>query len=229
MDYCFRFLFIITLMTSSPKQSDSSSMRLAVLLLAAGEGSRLGGLPKALIKKEGQTLLRRFSETIQGLSVHEFLVVTGFHANVIEDELAKLRTEINLNYTLVHNAQAHLGQTSSVRLGIESLTSDYDVLLIALCDQPEIDLEALLVLIHQFECREAGREILLPMVGEQRGNPVLFSKKVIEKILAIPAMACRPFMDRHPELVQAFITDHQAYILDVDTEDDIQKLGLERS
>ena len=87
----------------------------------------------------------------------------------------------------------------------------------------------MLVLLHQFECREAGREILLPMVDERRGNPVLFSKKVIEKILAIPAMACRPFMDRHPELVEAFTTDHQAFILDVDTEDDIKKLGLERS
>ena len=229
MDYCFRFLFIITLMTSIPQQSKSSSLRLAVLLLAAGEGCRLGGMPKALIKKEGQTLLRRFGEAIHGLSVGEFLVVTGFHANAIEDELAKLKTEINLSYTPVHNAEAHLGQSSSVRLGIESLTSDYDVLLIALCDQPEIDLEALLFLLHQFECREAGREILLPMVGGQRGNPVLFSKKVIEKILAIPTMACRPFMDRHPELVQTFITEQPAYILDVDTEDDIRKLGLERS
>jgi molybdenum cofactor cytidylyltransferase/nicotine blue oxidoreductase len=67
------------------------------------------------------------------------------------------------------------------------------------------------------------------MVGGQRGNPVLFSKKVIEKILAIPTMVCRPFMDRHPELVQTFITEQPAYILDVDTEDDIRKLGLERS
>jgi hypothetical protein len=34
-------------------------------------------------------------------------------------------------------------------------------------------------------------------------------------------------MDEHPELVQSFISDQQAYILDVDTELDIQKLNLQ--
>ena len=65
------------------------------------------------------------------------------------------------------------------------------------------------------------------MVNGSRGNPVLFSKKVVEKILATPGMVCRPFMDSHPELVKVFETNNQAYLLDVDTQADIQKLGLD--
>jgi molybdenum cofactor cytidylyltransferase/nicotine blue oxidoreductase len=57
---------------------------------------------------------------------------------------------------------------------------------------------------------------------------VLFSKKVITEILAIPAMVCRPFMDQHPELIHVFETDNKAYIQDVDTPEDIQNLGLKQ-
>jgi len=39
-------------------------------------------------------------------------------------------------------------------------------------------------------------------------------------------MVCRTYMDQYPELVKTYATDHDAYILDVDTQDDIQKLGL---
>ena len=65
------------------------------------------------------------------------------------------------------------------------------------------------------------------MVNGQRGNPVLFSKPIIEKILAIPGMVCRPYMDLHPEQVKTFVTDNQAFVMDVDTQNDIQRLGLD--
>ena len=47
-------------------------------------------------------------------------------------------------------------------------------------------------------------------------------------ILSIPGMVCRPFMDQHPDKVKIFEIDSTAFILDVDTEEDIQKLGITR-
>ena len=214
-------------MTTIGMQAHSNSLQLAVLLLAAGEGSRLGSIPKALLKKDGQTLLRRFCQAIEPCAPIEFLLVTGFHDEAIKAELTAINSEMNLRNTLVHNNQASLGQSSSVRLGIESLQSDYDVLLIALSDQSEIKHTDIAALLNQFENREAGREIILPIVDGQRGNPVLFSKQVIQKVLAIPGMVCRKYMDENPELVQSFISDQQAYILDVDTGADMQRLNLQ--
>ena len=215
-------------MTSLSKQSGPANLRLAVLLLAAGEGSRLGSTPKALLQKDGQNLLSRFCKSITGFSPIEFLVVTGFYADAIESELAKLKENLDLPVEYIRNPQPKLGQASSVRLGLEALKSDYDVVLIALCDQPFVGTIEIDSLLKQYKHRDQDKEVILPMVGEQRGNPVVFSRQVITDILAIPKMVCRPFMDQHPELVQIFATDNKAYIADVDTEVELSEFNLKR-
>lgn len=215
-------------MTIFSESSKSPNLRLAILILAAGEGSRLGGYPKALLKKDGDSLLKHFVQSIQTLEPLETLIVTGFYADQIEVEINLLKRELESPISWEKNIHPELGQASSVRLGLESLKSDYDVLLIALCDQPEIGLKEIESLLEQYKHRKLDQEIILPMVNGQRGNPVLFSKLVIEKILAIPGMVCRPYMDQYPELVKTFVTDNQAFVMDVDTQNDIEKLGLDR-
>jgi CTP:molybdopterin cytidylyltransferase MocA len=224
--YFSSFLFIITLMTSLGMQSGSVDLRLAVLLLAAGEGSRLGSIPKALLQKEGKSLLSRFSQSLKAFSPVEFIVVTGFHEQEIEAGLKQLRQDDELPIQSVCNPHPEQGQASSVRLGLEALKSDYDVLLVALCDQPLVGAMEIDTLLKQFKQRDQSTEVVLPMVAKQRGNPVVFSHKVIADILAIPKMACRPYMDQHPELVQIFATDNPAYITDVDTEADLSAFNL---
>ena len=207
---------------------DSPSLRLAVLLLAAGQGSRLGSFPKALLKKFDQSLLKQFSLTVQALNPVEFLIVTGFHAQAIEDHLEVLQSELNISIRVVRNPHSEKGQASSIRLGLESLTSEYDVLLVALSDQPEIGNAEIQALLKAFQGKEVGQEIVLPMINGQRGNPVLFSKKSIEAILRVPDMVCRQYMDAYPEQVKQLITNNTAYLVDVDTEQDIQRLGLNK-
>lgn len=214
-------------MTTSGESFKNPKFRLAIILLAAGEGSRLDGLPKALLKKEGESLLSRFLQAIQKLNSVETLVVTGFYADAIEAEINSIKQKTHNSIAIVKNPNPEEGQSSSVRLGLESLKSDYDVLLVALCDQPNIGFSEIEALLEQFNQAGFNKEIVLPMVHGSRGNPVLFSKKAIEEILATPGMVCRPFMDKHPELVKVFETNNQAYLLDVDTQADIQKLGLD--
>jgi molybdenum cofactor cytidylyltransferase/nicotine blue oxidoreductase len=102
------------------------------------------------------------------------------------------------------------------------------VLLVALCDQPLIGAAEIDALLEQFEQRAQQIEVVLPVVGQQRGNPVVFSYKVIADILAIPNMVCRSYIDQHPALVQTFTTESPAYIADVDTDADISRFALQR-
>lgn len=214
-------------MTLLSEPSKRSKLRLAIMILAAGEGSRLGGYPKALLVKDGRSLLARFISATQKLDPLETLVITGFYSDVVEAEVDVLNQTAVHPMTCIRNPNPESGQPSSVRLGLESLKSEYDVLLVALCDQPNIGALEIESLLEQYDQRAANQEIVLPMIKGQRGNPVLFSKEAIEKILVHPGMVCRSYMDQHPELVKTFNTNNPAYLQDVDTLDDIRALGIE--
>ena len=157
--------------------SHSSPLSLAVLLLAAGQGSRLGFHPKALLKKGGVTLLNRLLDAVEHFNPIEFIVVTGFHGDAIEQSFAQMDSTFSRSIRLLRNPVPEAGQASSVRLGIEALHSNFDTLLIALSDQPAITTAEVSQLLSAYSQRSAGTEIVLPMVHGQRGNPVLFSKK----------------------------------------------------
>ena len=216
-------------MTSSSPSPQFSKLRLAVLLLAAGDGSRLGSYPKALLRKDGYTLLERFSNTIQHFDPVQCIAVTGFHAQVIESELLKINRDLTCPIKAIRNLTPEKGQASSVRLGLESLIINFDALLVMLSDQPEIGTKEIQALLEEFSKRKGDEEIILPMVNGQRGNPVLFSKKAVLDTLSTLGMVCRSFMDTHPENVRVMETNNQGFVLDVDTPEDIQKYQLSLS
>ena len=213
-------------MSTSRSTSELPNLRLAILMLAAGQGSRMGSFPKALLKKSDQTLLKRFCMAAQELNPVELVLVTGFHAPVIEVHLQSFNGELDFLLKVIRNSQPEKGQASSVRLGLEAITKNYDVLLVALSDQPDIGGAEIIALLDEYQNKSADQEIILPIVNGQRGNPVLFSKKAIEAILEIPGMVCRPYMDSHPQQVRRLVTNNKAYLVDVDTEDDIQRQDL---
>lgn len=216
-------------MTSSSISTQTSPLRLAVLLLAAGEGSRLGTHPKALLYRDGQTLLQYFSSAIQEFSPIEYIVVTGFHAQEIELETARLNISLACPIRAIRNRAPEKGQASSVRLGLESLQGEFDCLLVALSDQPKVGAHEVQELLDEYRKRKSGQEIILPMVDGQRGNPVLFSRSAVLDVLKTPSMVCRAYMDAHPEQVRTIHTGNKAFVSDVDTPEDIEKYNLSLS
>lgn len=217
---------IIILIMTDADSNHSLPLRLAVLLLVAGQGSRLGSHPKALLKQGGVTLLQGLLDAIQPFNPVEFIAVTGFHGDAIEQSLAQMGSPFSRSIQLLRNPNPEAGQASSVRLGIEKLHSHFDALLIALSDQPAITTAEISQLLSAFSQRTTGTEIVLPMVHGQRGNPVLFSKKALQDVLAIPDLSCRVYMDAHPEQVQLWHTKNDAFICDVDTPQDMKKYQL---
>jgi molybdenum cofactor cytidylyltransferase len=57
---------------------------LAVVVLAAGAGSRLGGVAKCLITVDGETLLQRLLHAVQTLAPVQTVLVLGHHAQTIQ-------------------------------------------------------------------------------------------------------------------------------------------------
>ena len=97
------------------------------IILSAGQGSRLGhmvdGKPKCLIEFNGRTLLDRQLDTLEANGVHEVVVVTGFHDELVNQAVAartggpKVRTIFNPFYKVADN-------TGSLYMAREELSGD---------------------------------------------------------------------------------------------------------
>ena len=97
------------------------------IILSAGQGSRLGHLvddkPKCLIEFNGRSLLDRQLDTLEACGVHEAVVVTGFHDELVNEAIArrsggpKVRTIYNPFYKVADN-------TGSLFMAREELAGD---------------------------------------------------------------------------------------------------------
>ncbi len=98
-----------------------------VIILSAGQGSRLGHLvddrPKCLIDFNGRSLLDRQLDTLEANGVHEAVVVTGFHDELVQQAITKrsggprVRTVFNPFYKVADN-------TGSLYMAREELSGD---------------------------------------------------------------------------------------------------------
>ena len=200
------------------KQAGDScpTLKIGVVLLAAGEGSRLGGLPKSLIQCQGQTLIQRHLQTLQEVGIDEVVVVTGYYHQAIEAAL------VGQTIKIVRNPVPEEGQQISVRLGLTALSKDCDLILVMLADQPLLNRTDLLELISAYKHRPTDKLVVLPEVNGQRGNPVCFSAVLIYTMLASPQkISFRNYIDQNPEAVHKHLTTNDHFIIDIDTQDDV--------
>ena len=195
-----------------------SRVRTGAVLLAAGEGRRLHGMPKAAIEMQGVPLIKRALFGLSGAGVDEVVVVLGYQADLIEAMVQ------DFPVTIVRNTDFAAGQMSSVKLGLENLSGAFDAVLICLADQPLLNSQDLTALIGAFKKRSAS-SIVVPRVHGQRGNPVIFDWQVRNEILSSEENpGCHHYIDRHPELISIFETDNDHFVIDLDTPEDIEKL-----
>lgn len=83
------------------------------VILAAGSGSRLGGLPKPLARVAGVTLLERAEATFRTSGLERIIVVVGHGSASVREFVAKR----GLDVELVENGDFELGNGSSVLVG----------------------------------------------------------------------------------------------------------------
>jgi CTP:molybdopterin cytidylyltransferase MocA len=194
-------------------------LRIGAVLLAAGEGRRMGGITKCLIRLEGVPLITRQLIALSGAGIDEVVVVTGHGREAVEEQVQSFPV------TLAYNERYAAGQQGSVRVGLAALAGNFDAVLILLADQPLIGAGDLLELIGAFKKRPSGH-VLIPFVGSSRGNPVVIDDSVRSRILTSELkLGCREFIDRHPEIVQKHETANQRFVIDLDTVDDVTQLA----
>jgi molybdenum cofactor cytidylyltransferase len=196
-----------------------SRLRIGAVLLAAGEGRRMGGVAKPLIRLQGVPLITRHLIALSGAGVDEVVVVTGYARDLVE---AQVRS---FSVRLAHNEAYAEGQQRSVHVGLAALDGSFDAVFIALADQPLIGASDLTELIGAFKKRPAGH-VVVPVVQGQRGNPIVLDQVAHAQILGSDTnLGCRHLLERHPELLHVHETANTRFVTDLDTMEDVQELA----
>jgi len=191
----------------------------SVVVLAAGLSSRMEGRHKLLLDFGEEPMLRHVLRSVLALPPAEVVVVTGFHA---EDVRATLH---GLPVRFAHNAGYEQGQPRSVVTGVRALTAYCHAVMIVLGDQPLLTTAHLRGLVDAYRDAEAGRSIVVPVRGNERGNPIVFAAHHCPDIgNGGLNVGCRRLIDSHPELVALVAMEDDAFFADCDTPADYAAL-----
>jgi molybdenum cofactor cytidylyltransferase len=205
-------------------QSESDNIKpFLALLLAAGQGSRLGCLPKSLIRLDQATLIEHQINALLQAGASKILIVTGFFHTEIEAELRRIIPDTG-RVQIVRNPTPEKGQQASVLLGLEAISTPTSSLptLIALVDQPLVTADDYQTCLSEFDHRPSSCSIVYPRVNGHRGNPVVISAETVRDILS-SGLACRTYIDNHPQHVHRFVSENEHFVFDLDRPEDVRR------
>jgi len=146
-------------------------MSIGILILAAGNSSRLGQ-PKQLLPYLNGTLIEHVVFEARTVSNVKTIVVTGATHKALLSILAKTGVE------LCFNPDWKLGMASSIKAGLAALLAsqpDVDACILTVCDQPYLRTEIFNQLITLYLEKDCG--IVASQYGQTLGTPVLFNKR----------------------------------------------------
>ena len=198
-----------------------SKKGVSAILLAAGAGSRFGG-GKLLAKLNDMPLAEHSLLALEASPVDETIVVVGADAERLREVCEPYGVRV------VENPDWAEGMSTSVRAGLRSLRPEVRAVLILLADQPLVGAGAVGRLVEAFE---AGAKVAVATYGGEPRNPVLFSRGVWPPLEAQlwGDEGARAFLRRHPELVTRVRCDETGDPADVDTAEDLRRLGEMRA
>ena len=186
--------------------------RVAGILLAAGDGTRLGQ-PKATVELGGLTLAERGVRLLRDGGADPLLVVTG----AAPVEIAGTHP--------VPNPDWPSGMGSSLAAGLRALGDGGDVTaaVIALADQPLIGPEAVRRLLA---AHAGGAAVAVAAYAGRPRNPVLIARGHWAAVLRLASgdTGARPFLRAHPELVTLVECGDVGRPDDIDTPQDLERV-----
>lgn len=189
------------------------SLKIAVLILAAGASKRLGK-PKQQLLFHHQTLLNRIITTATNLKTGPVLVVVSENNDLPES--ADIVTVIN------HHWQN--GMATSIHSGIERLQVEFpwvETVIITVCDQPYISVDLFKEMMDVYQ--KTNQPIIACTYADTIGTPVLFHRSLFPELMELRGdKGARQLLNKDQHRVG--LVNFPLGDIDIDTEEDYERL-----
>ena len=194
--------------------------------MAAGEGRRMGRVPKSLITRDGEALLLRQIRLLTEAGIQTIAVVLGYYAMRLSAVLEKARWSrtdspvAHAHLKVAINPDPDAGPASSLRCGLKALPPGLSAVMVVLGDQPLLEGGDFAAVLAAWRGRASAVELVVPRRGDRLGHPIAFGPLVRAAVLA--GQGVRGWREQHPGSVRFIDADHDRYTVDLDTPDDVQ-------
>lgn len=202
------------IVSSFNRQSFRKAGGISGIILAAGLSSRMG-TNKLLLALGGVPVIERTIRAASESGLSEVILVCS-------SEIAKAvgdRYEVRI----VHNMEPQLGQSRSVRLGVENASIYSEGFMFLVGDQPYITADIINKLIESYYSGDYSAAI--PFYSGKRGNPVIFSNSLRDKLTGLKGdTGGRMLLEGLEESIVAVDAGDELSGFDIDTREEYEKL-----
>ncbi len=190
-----------------------TSIKIGCLILAAGEGKRMGQ-PKQLLKYQEEFFL---SATIKKFApfVQETVVTLGYHSQ----EIRFLIPEIGFKFLEIAGYQGGMG--ASLREGAKAFTN-IEALLVVSCDLPLLSKTTIKAIIDTW--LDNREKTIVPSYQGRRGHPVLFPIKELKLFSKIKGDEGARNILKEMDLLESDLAD-PGVIADIDTRKEYENIN----
>lgn len=193
-------------------------MKITGIILAAGLSSRMGEV-KSLLPFGKSLLLDLVISNARKSMLSHTIVVLGYQAD-------RIREKIDFSeVTVVFNPDYRMGQSSSLKAGLQAVDPDTDGVMFLLGDQPLVDPNTINTLIGEWRKQPAA--IIIPVCDGKRGNPVVAHRDIFPMIGKMSGdTGLRQLFQELKESIREVEVADPGIHMDVDTIEDHRKLLL---
>lgn len=193
--------------------SDEKGFHLAVVLLAAGAGSRFGG-DKLMAPYRSGLLIDASLDAALAAPTDQVVVVTGSGAVALE---AHLQSKTGA-FRIVRCEDWRAGMSASLKAGIAAVEGA-DAVAVFLGDMPNVPPDLVAALAAAVA---AGAAAAAPVCEGRRGNPVVLGAEVLAQVAGLAGdRGAGPLLEGLGPRLALIPTDHRGVLFDVDRKDDL--------
>lgn len=187
-------------------------MKIAGLLLAAGESTRMGS-PKPLLEWQGRPLIQYQLQQLKNGGCDMVVVVLGHRADRV------LPFVPDSNVRVVINPLYRQGRATSVRAGAATIPAGVQWVVVLGADQPRAG-----SIIRQVvqAARSSTAAIVMPAYHGRHGHPTAFAGRLLPELTEVrdETLGLRAVIQNHEREIQEVDIHSAGVLLDLNTPED---------